>query len=53
MIGSQLSTMLHTANTLTVNDDAISFINKCIISKEKEKKLINLCDDDDETIKGR
>lgn len=48
MIGSQLSTKLHTASTLTVNDDVISSINKCIISEEKEKQVINLCDDDDD-----
>jgi len=49
MIGTQLSTKLHTASSLTVKDDAISFINKCIISEEKEKQVIDLCDDDDET----
>ena len=49
MIGSQLSTKLHTASILTLNDGAISFINKCIKSEEKEKQVINLCDDDDET----
>ena len=48
MIGSQLPTKLHTANTLTVNDDAILSINKCIILEETEKQLINLCDDDDD-----
>ena len=51
MIGSQLSAKLHTASTLTVNDDAISFINKCIISDKKENEVINLCDNDDETKK--
>jgi len=49
VIGSQLSTKLHTASSLTVNDDAISFINKCIISEENERQVINLCNDDDET----
>ena len=53
MIGSQLSAKLHTASTLTVNDDAISFINKCIISDEKENEVINLCDNDDETKEDR
>jgi len=47
VIGPQLSTKLHTAGSLTVNDDAISFINKCIISEEKEKQVIDLCDDDE------
>ena len=53
MISSQLSTKLHTASSLTVKDDAISFINKCIISEEKEKQVFDLCDDDAETKKDK
>jgi len=47
VIGSQLSTKLHTTSTSTVNDDTISFINHCICNfREKEdKQVINLCNE--------